>query len=141
MSHETNPACGEPAHAQEQQTVAVPRYIRRAVGTSLVVHRLIPNLQVQGRGAEQKIEVAEWVEVTKPRPVFDYAVIVGPAQGFGPAQRVAEGLTEEEGEESPKKAIPQEIEKSHRTIFHAVHQTGSIDELPSSSVERVDESW
>ena len=98
MSHETNPACGEPAHAQEQQTVAVSRYVRRAVGTSLVVHRLIPNLQVQGRGAEQKIEVAEWVEVTKPRPVFDYAVIVGPAQGFGPAQRVADGLTEEEGE-------------------------------------------
>lgn len=53
----------EPGHLQQEHTVSEARDVGFAVSALLIAHGDIPDFQVEQRGAEKQVEIAEWIEV------------------------------------------------------------------------------
>ena len=68
--------------------------VRRAVGAFPITNWHIHDLQTQFGCAEQKVEIAEWVEITKVNPVSSNPFIVGFPENFCPAKCIFNWLSQ-----------------------------------------------
>ena len=70
----------------------------------VVAHGQVHDAQVQARGAEQQVEVAEGVEVAEVGAVRGDALVVLAVEGLGAAERVAHLLAEQPREEQGERS-------------------------------------
>src|SRR5687767_12254349 len=56
---------GEPDHPQQEPTVAPARNIGFAISAGTVTDRQVEHAQIQLGGAEEQVEIAEWIEVAE----------------------------------------------------------------------------
>src|SRR5687768_631017 len=75
-------------HLQEHQAVAPARNVGLAVGAGLVANRDFHGAQLQARGAEEQVEIAEGVLVAELVLQASEALPVSPRERLGAAERV-----------------------------------------------------
>src|ERR1700677_568788 len=103
--------------------------ISPAVGSLMIPHGHIDQLEVELGRAEDEVEVAERIEVAEVEAVGSDRVVVGPAQHLGPAQGVLDVLSQQPGKGYAEKLVTQKIQKAHRLLLHRVDEADPVDEL------------
>ena len=96
-------------------------------------------LQVQARGAEQQVEVAEGVEVAEVRPVGRDLLVVRAVEDLRAAQRVADLLPEHPGEQQREHLVGDQVQEAHGPPFHGIDEARAVQELALAAGEGVDE--
>ena len=127
------------AHAQQQPAVAEARDVGLAVRALVVADGQVDDAQVEARGAEQQVEVAERIEVAEVGAVGGDALVVRAVERLGAAQRVAHLLAEQPREEPREGLVGEQVQEAHGPPFHRIDQARAVDELALAADERVHE--
>ena len=88
IPYELHAGACEGEHREQQSALPPPRDVGFAVEPLTVSDRNLGDLEVELRGAEDEIEVAERVEVPEEGAVRRDSLVVLPPQHLGPAERV-----------------------------------------------------
>ena len=91
-SHEFQLSRSKDHHAQEKPAMAPALNVRFAIGALAVTDGDVGDLQIEFGRAEEKVEVAEGVEVAEVSAVGGNFFVVGAAKRFSAAKRVLHGL-------------------------------------------------
>src|SRR5438105_12940111 len=110
--------------------------ISLTVGSLVIAHRHVDNLEVELGGAENQVEVAKRIEVAEVGAVGGDGLVVCPAQHFGPAKRVLDVLAEQPGKSHAEKLVAEEVQKAHRLLFHRVDKAHTVDEFAAARTQR-----
>ena len=78
---------------------------------------------------EDQIEIPEWIEIAEIAAFPREHLIVLAQQNLGTAQRVGEPGVDEIAEQIREKPVGDQIERTHRLLFHRVNQPGAVDEF------------
>ncbi|MFM1943589.1 MAG: hypothetical protein RI897_2571, partial [Verrucomicrobiota bacterium] len=106
-----------------------------AVGACAVADGEVEYAQVEFRGAEEEVEIAEGIEVTEVGAVFGDLFVVLFEEDFGAAEGILEGLAEEVAEGGAEELVTEHIEEAHGFIFHGVDEADTIDELGEAGAD------
>src|ERR1044072_8863151 len=100
-----------------------------AVSPVAISDRNVADLQMQMIRAEDQVEIAEGIKLTKMRAVRRDAPVIGLQQDLGAAKRVLDRLAQRPTEGEAKKLVGAEIAEAHRLVFHRVNQPHAISEI------------
>src|SRR6266480_4763446 len=105
LTNELQSASSERHHAQEQPAVAPTLDVGLTVGSGLITNGQIRNAQVEFRGTEEEVEIAERIEVAKVSAVAGDGIVVGTEQNLGSAKRVFDRLPQQPAEGEAEKLV------------------------------------
>src|SRR5882757_135079 len=128
-------AIGKPDHPQQQPAVAESGYLGLAEGTRLVVDRGFDDLQVLLGGAEDQIEIAEWIEIAEIAALPRQHLVVLAQQHLGAAKGICHPGVDEIAEQISEAAVGDEVEWPHRLVFHGINQAGAVHEFRFSGFD------
>src|SRR5690606_10598022 len=94
-----------------------------------VTNREVANAELQKRGAEEEIEIAEWIKVAEPFDPTRDSVHVVAQKHLGAAEAVFDRLAQHVGKRDRKKFLPEQTQETHRLLFHWIHQATAVREL------------
>src|SRR5688500_2218786 len=106
--------------SQQNAALQTALDVRRAVCPFAVADGEIDDGEIEPRGAEEQVEVAERVEVPEVAAVGGQLLVVVAAQHLGAAQGVLDRLPQQPREGQPEELVPQEVREAHRLPFHGV---------------------
>src|SRR5258708_20078669 len=80
----------------------------------------VENLQIQFARTEEKIEIAERIEIAEVGSIFRDLLIIGFGQHFRSAKCILDVLSQQPTKEHPYRFVRTEIEKAHCFLVHRI---------------------
>src|SRR5689334_1118466 len=91
--------------------------------------RRLDNFEILFCRAEDQIKVTERIEVSEIAALPRQHLVILAQKNLGAAQRVGEAGVDEVAEKIGKEAVGDEIERTHRLVFHRVDKASAVDEF------------
>src|SRR5690348_12259636 len=119
----------EGGHSQKQQAVPEAADVGRTVGAFAVADGEVEDFEIHLGRAEEKIEIAEGVEVAEIGSIGGQLFVITLTQDLRAAKSVLHTLPEQAREGPAEEFVPGQVEQSHRVLFHWVDQAHTVDEF------------